>query len=117
MKRPSRGRAARKRPASPADAGGPGSPGPRRRDLRIDATPEQLAAVIGAGPRRPRTSGTISGPSQCNLRASPSPSDAPSPAEHGLGKKRIIPFFYPERSAPGPAGGVAGAGTRRSARG
>ena len=50
MKRPSRGRAARKRPASPADAGGPGSPGPRRRDLRIDATPEQLAAVIGAGP-------------------------------------------------------------------
>ena len=78
MKRPSRGRAARKRPAPPA--GGPRSPGPRRRDLRIDATPEQLAAVIGAGPRRPRTSGTISGPSQCNLRASPSPSDPPSPA-------------------------------------
>ena len=50
MKRPSRGRANRKRPAPPAGAGGPRSPGPRRRDLRIDATPEQLAAVIGAGP-------------------------------------------------------------------
>lgn len=45
MKPSNRSRADGKRPAPTAGAGGP-----RRRDLRIAATPEQFAAVIGAGP-------------------------------------------------------------------
>lgn len=52
MKPPSRDRANRKPPAPTAGTGA-AKQRPRRyrgRDLRIDATPEQLAAVIGAGP-------------------------------------------------------------------
>lgn len=51
MKPSSRSHTDRKRPAAPTASRG--EPRPRRyrsRDLRIDATPEQLAAVIGAGP-------------------------------------------------------------------
>ena len=61
MKPPSRDRANRK-PTAPTAGTGAAEQRPRRyrgRDLRIDATPEQLAAVIGAGRPRPRTSGTI----------------------------------------------------------
>ena len=50
MKPTSRGPADGKQPAPTAGTGGQSPQGPRRRDLRIDATPEQLAAVIGAGP-------------------------------------------------------------------
>ena len=52
MKPPSRDRANRKPPAPTAGTGA-AEQRPRRyrgRDLQIDATPEQLAAVIGAGP-------------------------------------------------------------------
>ena len=52
MKPPSRDRANRK-PPTPTAGTGTAEQRPRRyraRDLRVDATPEQLAAVIGAGP-------------------------------------------------------------------
>ena len=61
MKLPSRNRANRKPPAPTAGTGA-AKQRPRRyrrRDLRTDATPEQLAAVIGAGPPKAPTSGTI----------------------------------------------------------
>ena len=50
MKPPRRGRAGRKPPAPTAGTGGARPPSRRSRDLRIDATPEQLAVAIGAGP-------------------------------------------------------------------
>ena len=50
MKRSSEGRATGKPTALPTGTGGPRPQGSRRLDLRIDATPEQLAAVIGARP-------------------------------------------------------------------
>ena len=52
MKLPSRERANQK-PPEPTAGTGAAKQHPRRyrgRDLRIDATPERLAAVIGAGP-------------------------------------------------------------------
>ena len=52
MKPPSQDRAEREQPASTADTDSRGQR-PKRyrsRDLRIDATPEQVAAALGAGP-------------------------------------------------------------------
>ena len=52
MKPPTRDRLKRKQPVSTADtdAGGQRPKRYRSRDLRIDATPERVAAVLGAGP-------------------------------------------------------------------
>lgn len=54
MKPPKGNRPERKRPApaTGTDAGGRRPERFRGRDFRIDATPEQLAAVIGAGPAK-----------------------------------------------------------------
>ena len=49
MRLPSQGRADRETPESVAGADGPRPRRYRSRDLRIDATPEEVAKAIGAG--------------------------------------------------------------------
>ena len=74
MKPPNRGCPNRKRPTQTAGAAEPRPKRYRSRDLRIDATPEQLAAVIGAGPPKAAQEWNY-------LRPKPGQSDSDAPPQ------------------------------------